>query len=135
MLARMKPAQERMDKLLNMGQTNPYNVPISDMTTRDTHEVKEHFKKNPRRNNNDAAEDESNPEKKTDSKVGLHVGSNTITPANNASITKDNNLDNEDDINDKEIKPSNTTTEHNVPNGQTCLALSFGDDTLTVEQA
>ena len=131
----MKPAREKMDKLLNMGQTNPYDVPISEMTARATHEVKEHRKKNPRKNNNDAAEGGSEPEKKTNGKVGLHVGSDTTTLGNNASTTKDNDADNGDDMNDAETKPSAATTELNVPNGQVGLALSFGDETLTAEQA
>ena len=45
MLAGMKLAREKMDKLLNMGQTNPYDVPISEMTAQATHELKEHHKR------------------------------------------------------------------------------------------
>lgn len=135
MLADIKPAQERMEELLNIGQTNRYDVPISKMTAQATHEVKEHRKKNTRKNNNDAVKGGSDPEKKTNGKVGLHVGSNTTTQDNDASTTKDNDADNGDDMNDAETEPSPTTTKPNVPNGQTGLALSFGDETLMAEQA
>lgn len=119
-----------MDGLLNMGQMNPYNVTLAKMTTQAMHEVKEHRRKNPRKNHNDATKAKNNPENKEGRKVGLHVGSNTTTLTDDTHTT-DNN---EDSGNSAKNKPADTTTEPAVPNGQAGLALSYDDDILMEEE-
>ena len=52
----------------------------------------------------------SDPEQKTDGKVGLHVGSDS---GNDVSTTKDNDADNGDDMNGAETEPYAATTRPN----------------------
>ena len=131
MLADMKPTCNKMDGLLHLGQTNPYNVTLAKMTTRTMYEVKEQQKNNPRKKYNDTTETKNDPKKKEGVKVSLHVGSNTTTLTDDAPTT-DNN---EDCGKDAKEEPSNTTTEPAVPNGQAGLALSYDNNTLMAEEA
>ena len=128
MLDDMKLTHKGMNKLLNLEESNPFDMTITTMKTLAMHEVDQKRRKDPRKNpsstnNNNTKND---PNKKDDGKV---LQSTPTAPTEGVPT-----IDNDDGNNDTNGKQVKTTKEPVELDGQVGLALSYDDYTLTVEE-
>ena len=145
MLAHMKETRSDMDKMLQLGQSNPYAVTLDTMKSRVILAVSEERKTNRRQScgtkQGDKNKQEPNEsEEKQDGKARLHVSEDT---ANETSM-KQNDNHKVIDVNEtggSDATPLSTHIEEAInacsdqTNGRVGFTMDYGDRVLSAEEA